>query len=158
MNKKSIEIFVDPAKINFFIKIRPHLRRIFYFGLMFERGPFKTIFSGRWIMQNPEFIPHKTDALDGLERLAFGSVNDAVRLLVQFNELDSGIVSDLDLFSVSEIKRNKEGMLEIKFYDRLKALELLAAYSKKQDDIPAASSFYGALESAAKSACDADEV
>lgn len=108
-------------------------------------------------MPETEAIPHKSDALDGLRRLAFGPVNDAVRLLVQIHELDSGIIQALDLFQVSEIKQNKEGMLEIKFYDRLKALELLAAYCR-QDDTPGASSFYGALESAAKSACDAGAI
>lgn len=109
-------------------------------------------------MPEPEFIPHKTDAPDGLKRLAFGSVNDAVRLLVQFHELDSDAIDALDLFQVSEIRQTREGLLEIKFYDRLKALELLSAYSRKEDDALEASSFYGALESAAKSACDADAV
>ncbi len=96
-------------------------------------------------------------ALEGLRKLAFGRINDAVRLLVQIHELDTNCINELDLFGVSEIKQNKEGCLEIKFYDRLKAFELLAAQTN-QGGQSAASSFYGALESAAKSACDADAI
>ena len=33
----------------------------------------------------------------------------------------------MDLFLVSEIKRPKDGSMEIKFFDRLKALEKLGA-------------------------------
>lgn len=95
--------------------------------------------------------------LDGLRRLAFGAVNDAVRLLAGIGEIDDRSIANFDLFCVSEIRQTKEGCLEIKFYDRIKALELLAR-SGGQDENSTASSFYAALESAAKSACDADEV
>lgn len=104
-----------------------------------------------------ETIPQQNCALDGLKRIAFGRVNDAVCLLTQFRELDSETVSRLDLFAVSEIKQAKDGGLEIKFYDRLKALELLVSAAHSNEP-PAASSFYGALESAAKSACEADAI
>lgn len=95
--------------------------------------------------------------LDGLARLAFGPVNDALRLFAGIGEIDESVISSLNLFCVSEIKQTKDGCLEIKFYDRIKALELLTRCGG-QDANPAANSFYAALESAAKSACDADAV
>ena len=58
----------------------------------------------------------------GYERLAFGSTSDAFRLLMSEGELD---VQTLDLYNVSEIKKPKDGAMEIKFFDRLKALEKL---------------------------------
>jgi len=64
-------------------------------------------------------------ALAGLRRLAFGPSNDAVRLLLCDLSESPVEVGELDLFHVSEIKRPKGGGFEIKFYDRLAALQLL---------------------------------
>ncbi len=64
------------------------------------------------------------DAADGLRRIAFGSVADAVKLA--FSGGDMHDLDKLDLFSVSEIKLPKGGGMELKFYDRIKALEALA--------------------------------
>lgn len=61
-------------------------------------------------------------AADGLRRIAFGSVVDAVRLVLGEPALDPEL---LDLFMVSEIKRTEKGV-ELKFFDRIKALEALA--------------------------------
>lgn len=60
----------------------------------------------------------------GYQRLAFGSIADALRLLYM-GEPEAKQLSEMDLFLISEIKRNKDGMLEIKFFDRMKALEKL---------------------------------
>ena len=97
-------------------------------------------------------------ALSGLEQLAFAPVNGAVQLLAQAQSLEPDQIDALDLFPVSEIKQNKDGYLEIKFFDRLKAFELLISQAESSDTPKTVSSFYGALESAAKSACDADAV
>ncbi|MED9969516.1 MAG: terminase small subunit [Ruminococcus sp.] len=61
----------------------------------------------------------------GYQRLAFGSISDAVSLLYLEHPTAEQLRS-MDLFMVSEIKKPKDGMLEIKFFDRLKALEKLA--------------------------------
>ncbi len=58
----------------------------------------------------------------GYQRLAFGNIADAVSLLFMENP-PSEQLKDMDLFSVSEIKKPKDGAMEIKFFDRLKALE-----------------------------------
>ncbi|MCM1114366.1 MAG: terminase small subunit [Clostridium sp.] len=82
---------------------------------------------------------------EGLRRLAFGEITDAVSLLFESEETIISTLPRLDLFNVSEIKRAKGGGMEIKFFDRLKALdklgELASAGEKK-----GAASFYEALE------------
>lgn len=82
----------------------------------------------------------------GYERLAFGSTADAFRLLMSTSD-DAPDVGALDLFNVAEIKRPKDGAMEIKFFDRLKALEQLGNIP---EDGSAAVSLYEALSSSAK--------
>ncbi len=66
----------------------------------------------------------------GYKRLAFGSIADAINLLYMESPTKKQL-QDMDLFMVSEIKKPKDGAMEIKFYDRLKALEKL---SDEQED------------------------
>ena len=84
----------------------------------------------------------------GLERLAFGSVSDAIRLILCVNENSSPDIDSLDLFNVSEIKITNGKGMEIKFFDRLKALERLADISCDDSD-NGALSFYEAIERSA---------
>lgn len=56
-------------------------------------------------------------------------------------------IEKMDLFNVSEIKRQKGGAIEVKFFDRLKALEKLSEISTK--DEKAAVSIYSAIEKSA---------
>lgn len=51
-------------------------------------------------------------------------------------------LKNMDLYCVSEIRRPKEGAMEIKFFDRLKALEKLEAGSLEDNG---AVSFFEAL-------------
>lgn len=67
-------------------------------------------------------------AAAGYYRMAFGGVADALKLLYTENPTDEQL-SEMDLFMISEIKKPKDGMLEIKFFDRLKALEKLESKS-----------------------------
>lgn len=62
---------------------------------------------------------------EGLRHLAFGEIQDAVRLLYAPEEQILPALGEMDLFNISEIKRPKGGGMEIKFFDRLKALEKL---------------------------------
>jgi hypothetical protein len=64
-------------------------------------------------------------ARTGLSRLAFGSVNGAVALMFD-DEVNYDKIMAADLFNVSEIKRVKGGGIEMKFFDRQKAIEKLA--------------------------------
>lgn len=86
-------------------------------------------------------------ALSGYERLAFGGISDAIRILysdgMSRNELDG-----MDLFNIAEIKRPREGAMEIKFFDRLRALEKIeqAQNSEEKGELP----FYKALRESAE--------
>jgi len=84
----------------------------------------------------------------GLRRLAFGSVTDALRLMMCEDMLTPEEIEKLDLFNVSDIKRPKGGGLEIKFFDRLKALERLEKLGTGEENTQ--SSFVQALAEGAK--------
>ena len=84
----------------------------------------------------------------GYERLAFGNISDAIRLIYSDN-FDSKDLEEMDLFNVAEIKRPKDGAMEIKFFDRLRALEKLEQSDvNHQGDV---NPFYYALEQGMKS-------
>lgn len=84
----------------------------------------------------------------GLERLAFGSCADAVKLILSANQDTSPNIDTLDLFNVAEIKFTCGKGMEIKFFDRLKALEKLSELSQNGKET-ATLSFYEALERSA---------
>lgn len=88
-------------------------------------------------------------AISGFKRLAFGSVADAVSLMFIDGEPSPRALEEMDLFCVSEIKKPRDGALEIKFFDRLEALEKLAELSERTDtesSVP----FYQAIEQGAR--------
>ena len=74
----------------------------------------------------------------GLKRLAFGSCSDAE------------IIERLDLFNVSEIKRVKGGGVEVKFFDRMKAMEKLFELENAFNDRGKAESLIKALSADAE--------
>lgn len=84
----------------------------------------------------------------GFRRLAFGSSADAVRLILSCGSDKVPDIDSLDLFGVSEIKYSYGKGMEIKFFDRLKALQQLSELSENGRDTTA-SSFYEALERSA---------
>ena len=83
---------------------------------------------------NEVYEPSKrsAEAADGLKRIAFGSIADAIKLLI--SEPGTLEPEQLDLFMVSEIKFQKGNVSEIKFYDRIKALEALNSIAETQSD------------------------
>ncbi|MCQ2514509.1 MAG: terminase small subunit [Ruminococcus sp.] len=85
-------------------------------------------------------------AESGYRRLAFGSISDAVSLLYM-DSPSKAQLENMDLFLVSEIKRPKDGAMEIKFFDRLKALEKLENDNSLSDN---AKSLYDAISQSAK--------
>lgn len=54
----------------------------------------------------------------------------------------------MDLFNISEIKRKKGGDIEIKFFDRLKALEKLQQLCDEKETLTG-SSLYSAIAASA---------
>lgn len=85
----------------------------------------------------------KRKIIRGYDKLAFGGVSDAVRLMFcdDPNLLE---IRKMDLFNVAEIKRPKGGGMEIKFFDRIKALQCLEQLSEEREQ--GANGFYQALE------------
>ncbi len=84
-------------------------------------------------------------ACTGYTRLAFGSIADAVSLLYMENPTRTQL-EKMDLFSVAEIKRPKDGSMEIKFFDRFKALEKLCEDTSQENG---ASPVYEAIRAGA---------
>ncbi|MBQ3193671.1 MAG: terminase small subunit [Oscillospiraceae bacterium] len=64
----------------------------------------------------------KKDVMRRLAELAYGRVNDCVKLAVE----ESPELDGLDLSLLSEVRRNEKGMVEVKLIDRLKVLEQLS--------------------------------
>ena len=85
----------------------------------------------------------------GLQRLAFGSCADAVKLILSASQDTSPNIDSLDLFNVAEIKYTCGKGMEIKFFDRLKALEKLSEISQIGKETGTLS-FYKALERSAE--------
>ena len=75
-----------------------------------------------------------------------GRVNDAVRLAF-LTEKELGEIGKLDLSAVTEFKRNSNGTVELKFVDRLAALQWL---SERVGEDPRAERWYEALEKGSK--------
>ncbi|MGN1131201.1 MAG: terminase small subunit [Ruminococcus sp.] len=88
----------------------------------------------------------KQRARSGLMRLAMGNIADAVSL-ISMKDYDSEKLKNMDLFMVSEIKRSEKGQIEIKFFDRFKALEKLSDDCETSEN---STSFYDALMIGAK--------
>ena len=63
--------------------------------------------------------------IDGLKKLAFGKVNDAVTLVFAEDIPPPELLAKMQLFNLSSVKRVKGGGVEIQFFDRQKALEKL---------------------------------
>ena len=88
----------------------------------------------------------EADISAGYFRLAFGCVSDAVKLIFS-EDITEEKIDSLDLFNISEIKRKKGGDVEIKFFDRLKALQQLYEMSEGADSGEA--SIFGAIRKGA---------
>lgn len=88
----------------------------------------------------------RQEILDGYRRIAFGEVQDPVRLLF-CEEISPQILRKMDLFNVAEVKRPKGGGMEIRFFDRIRALQCMQELGGAgQDD----GGFYRALEQGAQ--------
>lgn len=84
----------------------------------------------------------------GLERLAFGSCNDAVKLVFAADAMEPEELARLDLFSVTDIKRDKNGGVEVKLCDRQKAMEQILAYAGSAESRSQADRLLSALTGA----------
>ena len=92
----------------------------------------------------------------GLSRLAFGSINEAAAL-VFVEELTREEVLRADLFNVAEIKRVKGGGVEMKFFDRQKALGKLVELDPERKEVSAAQELLDAVYSGSQEISDVAE-
>lgn len=83
----------------------------------------------------------KKQSLHGLLKIATGKTNDALALIFFQDELTAEKLKALDCFQISEIKRDKDGGVQIKFYDRREALELLYRISDEIQNQRSAENF-----------------
>ena len=90
----------------------------------------------------------KEEIICGLKRLAFGSVADPMKIILS-DGTESFDTESMDLFGISEIKKPKGGGIEIKFFDRLKALEKLSVLCEGTDE-DSSMPFYEAIRKSAK--------
>ena len=90
-------------------------------------------------------IAAATEQIPFLSWLAFGRSNDAIGLLLAEEPPGAAAVQALDLFPVSSVKRDKNGGMEIHFFDRLKALTALYEYGGDADGKAAAHALLTAL-------------
>lgn len=67
----------------------------------------------------------REDVVRRLTALAFGRANDAVKLACQGGEAEGIDIARMELSAVSEFRRNSAGAVEVKFIDRVRALEAL---------------------------------
>ena len=88
------------------------------------------------------------DVLRMLRRLCRGRPNDVAYMALNIESLDAEKLRDLDLSLLSELKRGKDGQVEIKLINRLDALELLYKI-ESESETPLAENFFSAIESAA---------
>ena len=88
----------------------------------------------------------REDVLRRLAQLAFGQANDGVRLALQGREAE---VENLDLSAVAEIRVTDKGGMEIKFVDRVKALETLCGLLESSGGGQGAEELYRVLAAAA---------
>ena len=95
----------------------------------------------------------RAEAMWGLWRVAFGENSDALRLILKGANISIEEACSLDLFSVSEIRKQKGGGLDIQFYDRVDAMEKLLKYCG--DNAGDEGSLYSALMSSAVKIGDA---
>ncbi len=102
-----------------------------------------------------KFPVTKGEVISGYRQLAFGTGCDAFRLLFADEPPSIGELDEMNLLNISEIKRPKNGGIEIKFFDRLKALEKLEDISTASNS-DSALPFYEVIERSASTLKDVE--
>lgn len=90
-------------------------------------------------------------AKQGLVKLAYGKVCDAVKLMYLSPDSDLTVLDSFDLFNISKFKKTKDGF-EIEIFDRQKAMEALAGLEHGSENNSSIAQIYNAI-SAGASAC-----
>lgn len=75
------------------------------------------------------------NAHSAIRHLALGRITDGIILLLKGDSMTQEEISKLDLYSVAGVKTTSGKISEIKFCDRLKALQLLTAYEGQDEKV-----------------------
>lgn len=94
-------------------------------------------------------------AEEGYRKLAFGAITDAVRLMFPA-EGETLHIGEMDLFNIAKLSQAKGG-LEVTFFDRLAALDRLAAQQKEDSGQKDAFGFLEAVAAGAAAVGEEDE-
>ena len=79
-------------------------------------------------MKREKIVLSREALLEQMGRLAFARVNDAVKLAF-LPEEERDVIGRLDLSALTEFRRSGAGTVEMKFTDRMRALERLLELS-----------------------------
>ena len=81
-----------------------------------------------------------------LKRIMFCSPNDTICLALKQNDLTNQQIEKLNLFQISELKKLKDGTLEIKFIDKIKAIACLMEIANGLKNSDTANNLLSALQ------------
>lgn len=85
----------------------------------------------------------------GLMRLAFGQANDIMEVVLSDEPIGLNRLYRMNFFNVSEVKKVKGGGLEVKLFDRQKAMEKLFEIYQSENNKTGAEEFLTALSMSA---------
>lgn len=80
-----------------------------------------------------------------LKRIIFNVPNDAITLALKNEQIAENQIENLNLFPISEFKKFKDGSMEIKFIDKLKAINCLIELANGLQNSNEANNFINAL-------------
>ena len=83
----------------------------------------------------------------GLDRLAFGEINDVMEVVLSEEPVGLHKLFKMNFFNISEVKKVKGGGLEVKLFDRQRAMEKLLELYEKSENSRSAQDFINALGS-----------
>ena len=81
------------------------------------------------MVKREKIVLSREALLEQMGRLAFARVNDAVKLAF-LPEEERDVIGRLDLSALTEFRRSGAGTVEMKFTDRMRALERLLELSR----------------------------
>lgn len=81
----------------------------------------------------------------GLKRLAFGEINDIMEVVLSEEPIGLNKLFKMNFYNISEVKKVKGGGIEVKIFDRQKAMEKLLEIYKSEDNKTGAEEFLNAL-------------
>ena len=97
-------------------------------------------------------------AIKALKKLIFSRPNDSILLALKLSKTDpkltEKLLDQLDFFQLTDFKKLKDGGLELKFVDKIKAIAFLFSLADKIDSKTEVNDLITALASTSAETCD----